>query len=113
MSDKKRYQLDNAAHVFTASCNKKDRRTERISCTLKEDVDPEALQQALDETIKVRKQFQVHIKRGFFWYYFEENVRPFPGVKPENTYPCSFMHQYENNEYLFRVTYYKKRINLN
>lgn len=31
---------------------------------------------------------------------------------PEDTYPCLYINPYTNNEYLFRVTYYQKRINL-
>ncbi len=33
-------------------------------------------------------------------------------VMPEDTYPCLYINPYTNNEYLFRVTYYQKRINL-
>ena len=33
-------------------------------------------------------------------------------MREEYTYPCMFINPHENNDYLFRLSYYKKRINL-
>jgi NRPS condensation-like uncharacterized protein len=56
--------------------------------------------------------FKCRLRKGFFWYYFEQNKRPSPRVTKEDTYPCAYINPYLNNEYLFRVTYYENRINL-
>ena len=40
--------LENTAKIFPATSGKKDERVFRISCQLKEMVDPEKLQKALD-----------------------------------------------------------------
>lgn len=105
-------RLDNTANIFPVIATESMTNVYRMSVTLLEDIDSEILNQSVEKILPFFDNFRFKMKKGMFWYYFEENVRPFPGVKPENTYPCSFMHQYENNEYLFRVTYYKKRINL-
>ena len=44
--------------------------------------------------------------------YFEENGKKAPKVHEENTFPCRFIRPNKNHSYLFRVTYYKNRINL-
>lgn len=43
---------------------------------------------------------------------FEENGKPAPRVREENTFPCRYIQQNKNHSYMFRVTYYKYRINL-
>ena len=47
-----------------------------------------------------------------FWYYFETNVKGKPVVREEEDFPCRYIEQHRNKSYLFRVTYYKNRINL-
>ena len=84
----------------------------RISVTLTELVDHELLQEALDIVLPKFDGFNLRLQKGIFWYYFEENGNPAPKVKEENTYPCRFIVQNKNKHYLFRVTYFKYRINL-
>jgi NRPS condensation-like uncharacterized protein len=84
----------------------------RISVTLTELINPELLQQALDIVLPKFDGFNLRLRQGIFWYYFEENGKPAPKVREENTYPCRFIYQNRNNSYMFRVTYYKYRINL-
>jgi NRPS condensation-like uncharacterized protein len=47
-----------------------------------------------------------------FWFYFEENGKPAPKVREETMFPCQFIRFNRNHSYMFRVTYYGKRINL-
>ena len=49
---------------------------------------------------------------GVFWYYFEENGKSAPKVREESNFPCRYIQQNQNHSYMFRVTYYKYRINL-
>ncbi len=51
------------------------------------------------------------MRRGLFWYYFEENTQ-IPQVQRENTYPCRYLDPHGNQRFLFRVSYYERRINL-
>ena len=84
----------------------------RIAVTLTEDIEEELLQQALDMVLPQFDTFCVRLRKGIFWFYFEKNNQPAPKVSKENDYPCRYIEPYENQNYLFRVTYYKRRINL-
>ena len=83
----------------------------RITATLKEEVRPELLQRALEDVLPHFEGFQVKLKRGFFWYYFESNKRT-PLIERESGYPCRYIDPKSNQLYLFRVSYYGARINL-
>lgn len=105
-------KLDNTAHLFPVIAGDDKTNVYRISVILKEPVIGDTLQKALDMVLPKFDGFNVRLRRGFFWYYFEENGKPAPEVKEESTYPCRYILQNRNNSYLFRVTYYKCRINL-
>src|SRR5699024_2906055 len=55
--------------------------------------------------------YKVKLKKGFFWYYLEYNSKDII-IEEENNYPCKYIDKNTNNEYLFKVTYYKNKINL-
>lgn len=105
-------KLDNTAHLFPVIAGESMSNVYRISITLTELINPEFLQQALDMVLPKFDGFNLRLRQGVFWYYFEENGKPAPKVKEENTFPCRFIHQNRNNSYMFRVTYYRYRINL-
>ena len=105
-------RLDNTANLFPVITSESMSNVYRISATLKEEIIPELLQEALESVLPYFDMFRFKLKKGIFWYYFEENHKPAPKVIIESTYPCRYINAYENNEYLFRVTYYKSRINL-
>lgn len=104
-------KLDNTAKIFPVIASKNLTNVYRISAILKEEVNAEILEKALLEILPWFETFHVRLRRGFFWYYFEKNKKK-PRVLEEVTYPCRYLNPYENNQYLFQVTYYKKRINL-
>ena len=104
---KKWYKLDNAGKIFPPTSNKKDPKVFRFACELLEDVNKDVLQQALDKTMEEYPLFLSSLKRGLFWYYLEtSNVKPV--VIKEDMVLCDRI----DNDLLFRVSYYKKRINL-
>ncbi len=105
-------RLDNTANLFPAIAGENATNVYRISVTLFEKIDPERLQKALDIILPKMDGFNVRLRKGFFWFYFEENGKPAPRVTAENTFPCRFIRANRNHSYLFRVTYYDKRINL-
>lgn len=83
----------------------------RISVILKEEIEPELLEQALEEVLPWFGGFKVKLKRGFFWYYFEENKRS-PYIEQESNWPCRYIDPKSSQLYLFRVSYFRCRINL-
>ncbi len=105
-------KLDNTAHLFPVIAGESMTNVYRISVTLDELIQPELLQEALDTILPKFDGFNLRLRKGVFWYYFEENGKAAPTVKPETKFPCRFIKQTKNRSYLFRVTYYKYRINL-
>lgn len=104
---KKWYKLDNGAKIFPPNVTKKDSKVFRFSCELYENIDQEKLQEALNKTLEEYPIFLSSLKKGLFWHYLEtSSVKPI--VKEEDTIICDIM----DKKLLFRVTYYKKRINL-
>lgn len=105
-------KLDNTAHLFPVIAGESMSNVYRISVTLTEIIQPDYLQQALDLVLPKMDGFNLRLRQGFFWYYFEENGKPAPKVKEESNFPCRYIRQNKNRNYMFRVTYYKYRINL-
>ncbi|MBO5070887.1 MAG: hypothetical protein J6C37_11090 [Roseburia sp.] len=105
-------RLDNTAHLFPVIAGESMTNVYRISVTLTELIQPEPLQEALDIVLPKFDGFNLRLRQGVFWYYFEENGKPAPRVREENSFPCRYIHSNKNRSYLFRVTYYKYRINL-
>lgn len=105
-------KLDNTAHLFPVISGEKMTNVYRISVRLKEEIQPQLLQEALNMVLPKIDGFNLRLRRGIFWYYFEENNKPAPKVREESGYPCRYIVQNKNRSYLFRVTYYQKRIHL-
>lgn len=105
-------KLDNTANLFPAIATHTMTNVYRISVALNEVINGDILQQALDIVLPEIDTFNVRMRKGVFWYYFETNNRRPPVVEVESDYPCRYIEPYANNNYLFRVTYYKNRINL-
>ena len=105
------YKVDNVAKVFLATVNKRDTRTLRVSCTLKEKIDPEALQEAVLFAIQDRPQFQVRIRRGIFWHYMEDTDLK-PVVSKESGRVCPRLYTPGIASLHYKVTYFNNRINL-
>lgn len=105
-------KLDNTANVFPVIADERMTNTYRIEAVMAEPVVPELLQQAVDLVLPKFPGFDLRMRIGIFWYYMEENGKPAPRVHEENNYPCRLIRRNKNNNYMFRVTYFKERINL-
>ena len=105
-------KLDNTAHLFPVIAGERMSNVYRISVTLKEIIKPGYLQEALDRVLPWFDVFRVRLRRGIFWYYFEDNKKPAPRVTEERYYPNQYIAPNKNRNYLFRVSYYRNRINL-
>ena len=104
-------RLDNVAKLFPSITNTRSPNVFRICALLKDEVDPEALQTALEKALSIMPSFSVKLHRGLFWYYFDINTNR-PIVREEHSYPCAPIYRAGERGFLFRVTYYNKRINL-
>ena len=105
------YELDNAAKIVPPTTKGSDTRVFRISCELKEEVDGEILQRALDKTVPDFPYFACVLRRGLFWYYLDSSsIRAV--VQPENKPACAPIYQDGRRKLLYRVNYHRRRINL-
>ena len=104
-------RLDNSAKIFPMSTGEKYSTVFRISTVLKEDIQPEVLQKAVIKSLEKYDAFKVRMRAGLFWYYLEENNKQ-PIVEEEKDYPCKYINPRRNRGYLFKVTYYKNKINI-
>ena len=104
-------KLDDQAKVYSLSFNKKDTSIFRLSVVLKEKIDEIILQKAIEFALVKYEAFKVRMRKGLFWNYFEKNNKS-PIVTEEKEYPFKKMNTRENNDYLFKVTYFDKKINI-
>lgn len=103
-------KLDNTAKIFSLD-DKKNTSTFRYSVLLKKDVDPNILQKALNKTINDCPSYKMKMGAGLFWNYLELNEKNII-IQEEHEIPCEHINFKNNNDYLFKVTYYKNKINL-
>ena len=85
--DKKWEKLDNTANIFPVIAGEAMTNTYRISVVLKEEIQKDLLQEAVDLVIPKMPGFNLRLRSGFFWYYMEENGKASPKVKEEHRYP--------------------------
>lgn len=104
-------RLDNSAKIFPISAGKKYSTVFRFSVILKEQIKPEILKHAVNKALSKYEFFKVRLKDGFFWNYLEYNPKKII-IEEEKEYPCKYIEPKENNEYLFKVTYFDKKINI-
>ena len=104
-------RLDNSAKIFPIASSKKYSSVFRLSAVLKEKIDPKILKTSVELVLKNLSSFKVKLKKGLFWYYFEENHKKII-IEKEKNYPCKYIDPKTNNDYLFKVTYFENKINL-
>lgn len=106
------YKLDLSAIVYPTLQRRDFSSVYRLSVVLKEEIQPEVLQKALDMTLPRFPTYKAAIRKGLFWRYLEPNDRPGPFVQEDVKNPCQPMHFKANNRYLVRVYYFRNRIAL-
>ena len=107
--NEKWFRLDNAAKLYPVIMKRSYVSVFRISAIMNENIDPDILQDSLDFIITRFPYYNVKLRKGFFWYYFEKNKNRLL-VEPDVKNPCKTMNRKENNGFLIRIRYYKKRI---
>ena len=103
-------KLDNAAKLFSLD-EKKNTNTFRLSVYLKDKVDAKILKSAVIKTLDKYPNFKVKMKSGMFWNYFKTNSNKI--IVEEEIDSINKRIAFNNNDYLFKITYYKNKINLN
>ena len=103
------YRLDTAALIFPAIARRDWSNAFRFSATLTEKVDPEILQQAVNDLAPRFPSFYVTLHKGVFWYYLERCGNP-TEVRGDYAYPLTFMSRRELRKSCLRVLYYNNRI---
>lgn len=106
------YKLDLSAIVYPTLQRRDFSSVYRLSVLLKEEVQPDVLQRALDLTLPRFPTYKAAIRKGLFWRYLEPNDRPGPFVQEDVKNPCQPMYFKANNRYLVRVYYFRNRIAL-
>lgn len=105
------YRLDNAAKIYPAVRTNTWSSMYRLSMTLTNPINKDFLQLALNDTLVRFPSFNVRLRRGFFWYYLEENKKTL-FVQEEEGHPLIPIKKHEGSGHLLRVLYYNCRISL-
>lgn len=110
--DKIWYKMDLSAIVYPTLQRKDFSSVYRLCAWMKEKVNPEKLQEAVDRTMPRFPSYKVAIRTGVFWRYLEYNHRPGPFVREDIKNPCMPMPFRANHRYLVRIYYYDRRVAL-
>lgn len=81
------YALDNAAIIMPAVANRVTTSLFRFEAELDEPIDFDAMNAALAATAARMPYFNVTLRRGLFWYYFEP-CKDTPPLYPDSPSPC-------------------------
>lgn len=106
------YRLDLSAIVYPTLQRRDFSSVYRLSVLLKEDVQPDVLQQAVDIAMKRFPTYKSAMRKGLFWRYLEPNANPGPIVQKDIRNFCMPMPFKSNNRYLVRFYWYGRRIAL-
>ncbi|WP_411842436.1 alcohol acetyltransferase [Salinicoccus sp. HZC-1] len=105
------YKIDNTGKIFHAVSSATNSSVYRVSMTLKETIDKECLQRALDIVAVRFPMLTVRVRKGLFWDFMEYNDEELC-VKEERGYPCAPIDTKKNNAYLIRVLYFDRRVSV-
>ena len=105
------YPLDNAAKIYPPTASSTRAHVFSFSAVLTEEIDGEMLKESVNNLLKIYPTFKTRLMRGYFWYYLEENEKPFK-VFEEKPYYLKSIDYRENNGYLFQVLYIRDKITI-
>ncbi len=101
-------RLDNAGLIFPASLRKTWSNAFRISVTMKDPIDPDILQTAVDHTAVRFPGICARLRRSLFWFYLEETTPP--TVHEDSYQPLIGMRWSDIRKCAIRVLYYRDRL---
>lgn len=111
MRESKWYALDNSSKIFPSTTADNRRNTFFICAVLKEKIEHDIMEQAINEVLLRFPSFKVKLKRGVFWYYLEENLKRFK-LTEENPNLLQDFNERENNDFLFKASIYEEKLTL-
>nr|WP_226849722.1 alcohol acetyltransferase [Brachybacterium tyrofermentans] len=97
--------------MFLAARSEVDPKVFRLGAEMDHEVDPQLLQEALEETYEKFPLYHAVLRRGVFWYYLQDSELR-PTVTEEITAPCAPIYQADRRSLLFRVMHHRRRISL-
>lgn len=104
-------RLDNAATIYPPTMSRTLAPMFRFSVSLKEKIDPETLETALETTLRRIPSFGYRLRSGLFWCYFQR-LDGIPPVTEEVNNPLLRIDPKENRGFMFRVRYFEDRVSL-
>lgn len=102
-------KLDNAATIYPSTLSRKYAAMFRMTVTLKEKIDKEILDTALNNVIKRFPSFSYKLKQGLFWCYFK-HIEGTPVIEEDVNNPMLRIDFKKNKGFMFRIRYFDKRI---
>lgn len=105
------YRLDNAGKLYPSLISKRRTSLFRITAHMKHIINVSELQNALSRLMPRFPYYNVNLKKGGFWYYFESNPHPVR-LEQDSLYPCMAHPLKGRGIHPFRVRVYKKSISV-
>lgn len=105
------YKLDTSAKIYPAVESTRNPEIFRISMQLSIKIDEDILLRALKQIKKRFPYYNVHLKKGLFWYYIQQNDKELI-VWPDTPSPCEKLYPVFNNGYLYRVKFFENNISV-
>jgi NRPS condensation-like uncharacterized protein len=96
------YALDNAAIIMPAVANEITTSLFRFEAELDAPIDVDVMGRALELTVRRMPYFNVRLRRGFFWYYFEP-CHTLPHLYPDSPSPSQLWDINKRGTRLFRI----------
>ena len=103
------FRMDNSAAIYPMLITLKTQSLFRLGIEFNNFIDKDDLQLALEKTLKRYPSYKVELRQGFFRHYFIANHRK-PVIKLDDGSLLSKIDFRQNNGYLLRTTYYKRKI---
>jgi len=102
-------KLDNAATIYPPTLTKRYASMFRMTISLKEKIDKEVLNKALNNVIERFPTFRYRLKQGLFWYYFKYN-KGIPEIQEDYKNPLVRINFKKNKGFMFRIRCFDTRI---
>ncbi len=102
-------RLDNAAKIYPAARSQNWSSLFRLSATLRDKIDRQTMELALDITLRRFPSIAVRLRKGVFWYYLQQ-LENAPALSPEYSFPLTKMDVESVRRCAFRVIVYENRV---
>ena len=105
------YRTDNAGRIFASLHRWQITSVFRVSASLHEPVNLSKLESSLRSVLARLPYFNVHLRQGFFWCFFEP-VAEVPAIHRDSMFPCNEFRYRHRQSPPFRVRVFHNRIAL-